>query len=288
MVNKPRGPNGAGRGGPRRPTAPRLEHQQICHGAAHRPRRAATITSSISAKIRFLVGATTADSRRRRTSGLLRHRAVESTALGTGYGQTVDICAGLGIDAMARAQRGQQAQAIELDPTRAAMLAHNARSLQIPLEVSTGDGLERIAQASANTLICADPDRRASGNRSVQAGEWLPDPQRIAELLPADAGCLLKLPPGCDWPSLQQQLPGSWRAIVLSVRNECKEIILEKVSPAANVQTLAITLDGVGAERFRWRGNPEAPRARCAAITGSVFIDPDPAIIRSRGWWPKY
>ena len=134
----------------------------------------------------------------------------------------IDVCAGLGIDALARAQHGQRVTALELDPLRADLLRHNATALGLDIEVICGDGLDAIPASGLDHLICADPDRRASGKRSLVASEWLPNPLTIAEKLAAGAGCLLKLPPGCDWQDLQRQLGPDWRAIVLSLRSECK------------------------------------------------------------------
>ena len=223
---------------------------------------------------------------------LLTRRAAEQAAsyatahwksmhLGVGRTQVIDICAGLGIDALAHAQAGRNVQAIELDPTRAQLLRHNSALLDIPLTVIEGDGLAHLDNISEHTLVCADPDRRASGGRSLRASDWEPNPLEIAHNIPDQAGCLLKLPPGCDWKMLQRDLPGHWRAIVLSVRSECKEILLERMYSPEQMQTVAAVLDQHGRERFRWDGAISVKPAQCSDDIGPFFIDPDPAIIRS-------
>ena len=188
-----------------------------------------------------------------------------------------DLCAGLGIDALARAAHGQAVVAVEQDPLRAQLLQRNAELLQLELEVINGDGLQAMTQAADSALLLCDPDRRASGQRSLDPQSWLPDPLAVVQSVGDQQGCLLKLPPGSRWQELCQQLPGDWRGVVLSARHECKEVLLQRQQGP----TLAVGLNGDGSERFRWQSGSNSCHPPCRERIGNIFVDPDPAIIRS-------
>ena len=64
---------------------------------------------------------------------------------------------------------------------------------------------------------------------------------------------------------------------MLSLRSECKEILLERQHSDQPEHSLAVVLDPTGAERFRWEGKANQARASClpeSAVIGPVFVDP--------------
>ena len=63
-----------------------------------------------------------------------------------------------------------------------------------------------------------------------------------------------------------------------------KEILLERQQSDQPTHSLAVILDPSGAERFRWEGKANQARASGlpeSVAIGPVFVDPDPALIRS-------
>ncbi|TVR13934.1 MAG: hypothetical protein EA401_05645 [Planctomycetota bacterium] len=192
----------------------------------------------------------------------------------------VDCCAGLGSDIFAAAEAGHHTQAWEHNPLLASLLRHNAQALKLPLTVHQGDGCTDLAEAGT---VLADPDRRASGRRSLQPSDWSPTPAAILAAAHNAACIILKLPPGADPSSIAS--PGHRQLIVLSQAGEAREQLLciYPRQPATVLPARAVGLDYLGNLRFDVQGdaNTAPPPPLSWQQPGPVFIDPDPALIRS-------
>jgi hypothetical protein len=103
-----------------------------------------------------------------------------------------DICSGIGGDAMALAEAGLSVEAIDLDPRRAWMTAHNARCVT------------RVADAEAIDLagvaLHADPARRdeSAGRRSWNLDDHQPGRAWIERALKLAHAAAIKFSPGVD------------------------------------------------------------------------------------------
>ena len=109
----------------------------------------------------------------------------------------VDLCAGIGADALALARAGMRVTSIDRDPLRAWMTARN-----------TGDSAgctARAADAQAlleageldSVLFHLDPSRRDETGRRIRYNQLTPGPAFI-EALCTDRSGAVKLPPGVD------------------------------------------------------------------------------------------
>lgn len=104
----------------------------------------------------------------------------------------LDICSGIGGDAMALAEAGLSVEAIDLDPRRAWMTAHNARCVT------------RLANAEAIGLagvaLHADPARRdeSAGRRSWNLDDHQPGRAWIERALTLARAAAIKFSPGVD------------------------------------------------------------------------------------------
>jgi len=103
-----------------------------------------------------------------------------------------DICSGIGGDAMALAEAGLLVEAIDLEPRRAWMTAHNARCVT------------RVADAEAIDLtgvaLHADPARRdeSAGRRSWNLDDHQPGRAWIERALTLAHAAAIKFSPGVD------------------------------------------------------------------------------------------
>ena len=103
-----------------------------------------------------------------------------------------DICSGIGGDAMALAEAGLSVEAIDLEPRRAWMTAHNARCVT------------RVANAEAIDLagvaLHADPARRdeSAGRRSWNLDDHQPGRAWIERALKLAHAAAIKFSPGVD------------------------------------------------------------------------------------------
>lgn len=98
-----------------------------------------------------------------------------------------DLCAGVGGDAIALAREGRslrvQVTAVDHDPSRLALLAHNAEVLGVEVAALAADALEVAVPPGA--LIHADPGRRRGERRMRRLDDYLPS---VPALLAAHEG----------------------------------------------------------------------------------------------------
>lgn len=132
-----------------------------------------------------------------------------------------DLCCGIGGDALAMARRGPLV-AWDADPVAAHFAACNLRS-------RPGHPSEVVAQRADNAGVQnaaawhIDPDRRASGERTIEMSDYEPGPEFLRELLQSNPHGAVKIAPAAhvnaaDWPSCEREWLGS--------RGECRQQVL--------------------------------------------------------------
>lgn len=150
-----------------------------------------------------------------------------------GYGKKVlDMTAGLGIDAMTIAMRGNYVTAVEMDSARAETLKQNVNDLSIPnLSIVNGDSVEYIASTQDNRIDCIfiDPARRDNKDgRVFRLQDSLPDVTKIMPLMLRKAyRILVKGSPLLDLTQVVRDLPQVDNIYIISFRGEVKEVLLE-------------------------------------------------------------
>ena len=146
-------------------------------------------------------------------------------------GKTViDITGGLGIDSLYFARYAKKVVYIEQNPELFEIAKHNFKTLGLNnIECVCGNSEEVLQNLSATAdLIYADPARRDEHNRKmVSLADCTPD---IVSLLPilfqTAPQVLIKASPMLDITLAQRQLGCVSETAVVSVRNECKEVLL--------------------------------------------------------------
>lgn len=148
-----------------------------------------------------------------------------------GHSRSVlDMTAGLGIDAMTIAMRGNRVTAYELETERVEALRHNADILGIDeLTVVKGDSVLHLQQSEEHyDWIFVDPARRDSGNnRCFLLQDSLPDVVSHQDLLLAHAdNVLIKASPLLDITQTLRDFSNVRSIIILSYKNEVKEVLI--------------------------------------------------------------
>lgn len=148
-----------------------------------------------------------------------------------GHNRSVlDMTAGLGIDAMTIALRGNHVTAYELQTGRVEALRHNADILGIDdLTVVKGDSVPHLQQSEEHyDWIFVDPARRDSGNnRCFLLQDSLPDVVSHQDLLLAHAdNVLIKASPLLDITQTLRDFSNVRSIIILSYKNEVKEVLI--------------------------------------------------------------
>lgn len=201
--------------------------------------------------------------------------------------RVLDMTAGLGIDAMTIALRGNHVTAYELETGRVEALRHNADILGIDeLTVVQGDSVRHLQQSEEHyDWIFVDPARRDSGNnRCFLLQDSLPDVVSHQDLLLAHAdNVLIKASPLLDITQTLRDFSNVRSIIILSYKNEVKEVLIHlspgpaSLSPASLVSSSPLSFSAEPEGEVK---SPSSPliRAIDLADSSSAFPDGEPAI----------
>lgn len=114
-----------------------------------------------------------------------------------GHGRTVlDLCAGIGGDAMALAGAGLKVIAVDEDPGRLLLLEHNARVLEFEIETRLGD--VREVDARPSWWVHADPGRRRGTRRVRTLRDHRPSVPTLVDRFGSAPGVGIVLSPAVD------------------------------------------------------------------------------------------
>lgn len=195
-----------------------------------------------------------------------------------GADAVTDLCSGVGGDALAIASAGPHVTAVDRDPARLTLLAHNAAVLGLPVTTVVADVLRHPIEAGA--LVHADPGRRAGGRRLRRLGELQPPvPALLAAVAPA-AGAGVALSPAVDL--ADPDLPADAELEFLQLGPQLLEssLWLGDLRRGGAVAT-ATLLDDDGAVVHRaTRDGP--PAELPVGALGAVLLEPHAAAVRAR------
>ena len=188
------------------------------------------------------------------------------------YATVADLGAGIGLDTIALAQAGRRVVAVERDPVRAALLAHNVAAAGLADRVTIVEG-DALADPPAADAAFLDPDRRPGDRRTREAAEFEPAPGGWSDLAARYAALLVKLAPGAqpddegppfEWVSLDGEMKEARAGFGAFARPDRRRRAL--LLPQGTV------VEGEGVD---W------PPTRAVRV-GDWILDPDPAIVLAR------
>lgn len=191
-------------------------------------------------------------------------------------GDVLDVCCGIGSDALAFAAQGAQVLGLDIDLLRVTIARHNAAALNLSARFEAAD--VRGGIPTNYDLIFYDPARRSEGKRIYDVEQYIPPLSLVKqwrENSPASR-IMVKLSPGVD---LDQLRPYSGEVEFISVDGDLKEAVLHlhaahPVSP--NPTATLITTKSV----YHWQRESE-PQPRPLSPPRTWLIEPDPALIRA-------
>lgn len=169
----------------------------------------------------------------------------------------IDMTAGLGIDFMTIAAGMKntisKATAVEMDADKALILNENLRRFNINnFQVINGESisvLQKVAESGATyDVIFADPARRDdSGGRLYDPAACSPDiVTHLPLLLKVSQNILIKNSPMVDIKECLRIFNNVSRVYIVSVRNECKEVLLHISREGVFEGISAIDIDAAG------------------------------------------
>ncbi|MES3018003.1 MAG: hypothetical protein V4721_09500 [Bacteroidota bacterium] len=142
-------------------------------------------------------------------------------------GKAIDLTGGFGVDASLFAQQGNQVTHCELNGDLSVIAAHNSHVLGLSITHVHTDGIQYLKDARESfATIYIDPSRRVSSRKVFMLQDCEPDVVTELSLL---SGCsdrlMIKTAPLLDIQSTIRELDGVTAIHILSVKNECKEVV---------------------------------------------------------------
>lgn len=141
----------------------------------------------------------------------------------------VDLTGGFGVDTAFISQGFQRAVYVERQPQLCAISSENFKLLGLHyIEVVCADGVDYLHQLDHADLIYIDPARRDDhGGRTYGIADCTPNVLELRdELLQKADRVMLKLSPMLDWRKAVEDLGNVSEVHVVSVDNECKELLI--------------------------------------------------------------
>jgi hypothetical protein len=216
--------------------------------------------------------------------------AVYKQGLADGATHICDLTGGLGVDSFFLARRAARLTYMERQENYCRAARRNFASLGATnIDVLQGDARLLLAGLPPTVdLFYIDPARRGGGGKRIFAlRDCEPD---LTDLLPAllerAPRVIAKLSPMADLRQSLALLPGTRQAHVLSVRNECKELlfVIERqtlAAPPAALHCIHFTAEGKEESfsfDFREEENASAPLAK--AVNAWLY-EPNSSILKA-------
>ena len=142
----------------------------------------------------------------------------------------VDLTAGFGVDMAFMSAGFKQAVHVEMQPQLCAISSENYKHLGLNhVQVVCNDGVGYLHQMEHADLIFIDPARRDQhGARTYGIADCTPNVLEIIdEMLQKADRVMIKLSPMLDWQKTVADVGNVSQVHIVSVGNECKELLLE-------------------------------------------------------------
>lgn len=233
-----------------------------------------------------------------RTPGIVYPNAVSmeqcSSELAAGYKQQLvhghqvaDLTAGFGVDALFMSASADQFDYVEQDAELLQIARHNHVLLGAEKITYTSQTAESFLETatSAFDLLYLDPSRRQGSQKVFRLSDCTPDVVALKKLLlQKSQRILIKASPLLDLKQAQRELGSVDQFIVLSVQNECKEVLIQlRRDPKENQPTIhAVDLDKTGEPTpfaFTWEHEKLAKSAFSKPL--AYLFEPHAAILKS-------
>ncbi len=152
-----------------------------------------------------------------------------------------DLTGGFGVDFTLMAPLFDCATYVERNSTLAAIVEYNLKVMQLQnAQAICADATDYLHNMAPVTVLFADPARRDQhGNRTFAIEDCTPNVKELKPLLMEKAQMImLKLSPMLDWrKAVTDMAPYVSQVHIVSVNNECKELLLLMEHPNGQVDT---------------------------------------------------
>lgn len=207
----------------------------------------------------------------------------------------VDLTAGFGVDMAFIAQGFQKAVHVERQPQLCAISSENYNVLGLNhIEVVCGDGVEYLHTMDHVDLLFIDPARRDEhGGRTYGIADCTPNVLEMLDEMQEKADrVMIKLSPMLDWRKAVADLGKVNDVHIISVDNECKELLLavnseergkNSASPSLRVVCVNLLSDG-NKECFEFDGyhaSPSSSAFHFSPFDSRFLYEPNASIMKA-------
>lgn len=198
----------------------------------------------------------------------------------------VDLTGGFGVDFFFMSQPFQRRVYVEQQQELCDIARHNFDLLNHPCTVACGSATEYLGQMPHASAIYIDPARRdAHGARTYSISDCTPNVLELQELLVKKADrVIIKLSPMLDWHKAASELQHISAIHIVSVQNECKELLLVLADGAmseAPVVCINLLADGT-LQRFEYNPATNARSVNVNAKVNTTYLyEPNASIMKA-------
>jgi len=196
-----------------------------------------------------------------------------------------DLTGGMGIDAFYLSENFEKVDYVEQDRQLCEIARHNFDQLNkrnVSVTVGSTEDFLRSNKIYYD-LIYLDPSRRGVGNKRLfKLEECLPNVVDLEDLLMKQAQrVLIKLSPLADLKHLFAQLAHLKNIWVVSVKNECKEILCELNDSGCNDKVHAISLEDGHADSLSFDFKEEENTNVSYAYPDRFLYEPNSSLLKA-------
>ena len=202
-----------------------------------------------------------------------------------GGSRLADLTGGSGIDCSYMSERFDEATYIERNEELCRIARHNFGLLGLPIRVVNGNSAEVLPSMPVQDWIFLDPARRDGvGNKVVALSDCEPDVCQLEKLLLQKAvRVMVKCSPMLDISLAISQLTSVREVHVVSVGNECKELLLILGGTTGHgIEVRTVNFQGSGVQTFDY-ALEEEQAASCSytSTVGRYLYEPNSSMMKA-------
>ncbi len=206
--------------------------------------------------------------------------------------KVADLTGGLGAETIAYAQMGAQVDYVDTSQKLCEIMRYNAGKLhmasQIHIHHSSAETFLQNADQDYDLMV-VDPDRRASGERSLHTDTYSPDVYSLErQILSLARYMVVKHNPMTDITYIKRRFNGLVRIGCLSVSNDVKEVMSVHTSPSveqfdvlSKQPTFAIAMDATGSWLFFESNQNKPVEGEQTSHAETYVYEPDKSLVKS-------
>ncbi|TDS17743.1 class I SAM-dependent methyltransferase [Sphingobacterium paludis] len=197
----------------------------------------------------------------------------------------IDLTGGFGVDSYYFARQGAHVTHCEINPSLSAIVQHNFKQLGLTqVTCVAGDGINYLKNLhDTSVIIYIDPSRRVAQQKVFRLADCEPNVVALQALFFEKATCVItKLAPLLDISLALQQLEQVKDVYIISVDNDCKELLfVQDKQYTGETKLHAIRLTGGKEQRFTCSIAEEQQAEAAYAAPEMYLYDPDVAITKA-------